>query len=195
MPNTQPTNELAFQFPSWRAITRAPREQKELDALTADVLAGRAREDILLREKVELLQRHAMLSQEFEHRLLNSLQSIVGLLTLQSRNATTAEAATQLTTAARRVSALGRVHVQLHRLDRQDKVEFKEYLEHLCGDLSDLLGLADTGYAIAVDGATIEIPTALAIPLGSPMENSPDWVPQNALGNLLTENCNGAAAR
>src|SRR4029079_2705451 len=142
--------------------------------------------------------------------------------------------------------------------------------------LSDLLGLADTGYAIAVDGATIEIPTALAIPLGfivnelvtnstkyakgnitvtllktspdrhslsvlddgpglpagfkpadskglgmkiilslvkqidgelqicpgddgrgsvfaisfcSPMENSPDWVPQNALGNLLTENC------
>lgn len=281
MPNTHSTNQPSFQFPWWRATARDPREQKELDALTAEVLAGRAREDTLLREKVELLQRHAMLSQEFEHRLLNSLQSIVGLLTLQSRNATTAEATTQLTIAARRVSALGRVHVQLHRLDHQDKVEFKEYLEHLCADLSDLLVLASTGYAIAVEGARVEIPTAFAIPLGfivnelvtnstkyakgnitvrlektspdghslsvlddgpglpagfnpadskglgmkiilslvkqidgelqirpgddgrgscftiafcSPMGNSPDYVPQNAFG-LLTENCNGAAAR
>jgi two-component sensor histidine kinase len=73
-----------------------PREpEKELDALTAGVLAGRAPGDILLRKKVELVQRHAMLYQKFEHRLLNSLQSIVGLLSLQSHSATTAEAANQ----------------------------------------------------------------------------------------------------
>ena len=54
-----------------------------------------AREAALLREKSDLLQRQATMAQEFEHRLLNSLQMIVSLLRLQSRAASTAEAATQ----------------------------------------------------------------------------------------------------
>lgn len=107
-----------------------------------------------------------MLAQEFEHRLINGMQLIVSLLSLQSRTATTPEAAAQLTIASRRVSALGRVHHRLHLLDHQDKVEFKQYLQHLCEDLSDLLLEIQTGYAIEVEGPEIEIPTASAIPLG-----------------------------
>ena len=71
-------------------------------------------------------QRQVMLAQEFEHRLINGLQIIVSLLSMQSRTATTPEAADQLTIAARRVSALGRVHRRLHLLDHEDQVEFKE---------------------------------------------------------------------
>jgi two-component sensor histidine kinase len=107
-----------------------------------------------------------MLAQEFEHRLINGLQLIVSLLSLQSRAATTPEAAAQLTIASRRVSALGRVHHRLHLLDHQDKVEFKQYLQYLCEDLSGLLFEVQTGYAIEVEGPEIEIPTASAIPLG-----------------------------
>ncbi len=107
-----------------------------------------------------------MLTQEFEHRLINGLQLIVSLLSLQSRTATTPEAADQLTIAARRVASLGRVHRRLHLLDHQDHVEFKEYLQLLCEDLSGLLFLEGSGYAIVVEGAKAEIPTTMAIPLG-----------------------------
>jgi two-component sensor histidine kinase len=58
------------------------------------------------------------------------------------------------------------VHRQLHLLDHKDNVEFKEYLQHLCEDLSGLLLQEETGCALVVEGADCEIPTALAIPVG-----------------------------
>lgn len=45
-------------------------------------------------------------------------------------------------------------------------MEFKEYLERLCEDLSGLLLREGSGYAIVVEGPKVEIPTAMAIPLG-----------------------------
>jgi two-component sensor histidine kinase len=133
---------------------------------TAELKNALAREDALLREKGDLLQRQAMLAREFEHRLLNSLQLIVSLLSLQSRTATTPEAATQLNIAANRVAALGRVHRRLHLLDHQERVEFKQYIQHLCEDLSGLLFQEGARHAIVVEGANVEISTALGIPLG-----------------------------
>ena len=150
--------------PSRRAVPSDMREQN--DALTVQLQAARAREVGWIREKYDLTQRQVMLAQEFEHRLLNGLQLIVSLLSMQSRTATTPEAGLQLTIAARRVAALGRVHRQLHLLDHQDNVEFKEYLKHLCDDLSEPAVQEGPGYAIVVEGADCEIPTALGIPLG-----------------------------
>ena len=142
------------------------RIQKPYDVLAAELQAALGARADVLREKNELAQRQVMLAQEFEHRLINGLQLIVSLLSLQSRTATTPEAADQLTIAARRVAALGRVHRRLHLLDHQDHVEFKEYLQHLCEDLSGLLFQEGSGYAIVVEGANAEIPTTMAIPLG-----------------------------
>ena len=119
-----------------RALPRDRSMQKEHAALIAELQAALAREQVLQQEKHELSQRQGMLTQEFEHRLINGLQLIVSLLSLQSRTATTAEAADQLTIAARRVASLGRVRRRLHLLDHQDHVEFKEYLQLLCDDLS-----------------------------------------------------------
>ena len=141
------------------------REQFENDAPT-QLQAALAREKVLLRERLELSQRQVMLAEEFEHRLINSLQLIVSLLSMQSRTAPTIEAAAQLTIAGRRVAALGRVHRRLHLLDHQDNVEFKQYLQHLCEDLSGLLFQEGTSHVIVVEGADCEIPTALGIPLG-----------------------------
>ena len=155
-----------FQFPWRRAVGRDTSEHFERDALTAQLQAALAREKVLLRERLDLSQRQVMLTEEFEHRLLNSLQLIGSLLSLQSGAATTPEAAAQLTIAARRVAALGRVHRQLHLLDHQDNVEFKQYLQRLCEDLSSLLFQERPGHVIVVEGADCEIPTALGIPLG-----------------------------
>jgi len=158
--------ESGLPIPFQPALLRDRSSQKGLNALTAELQEALAREQVLLQEKAELSRRQVMLTQEFEHRLINGLQLIVSLLSLQSRTATTPEAADQLKIAARRVAALGRVHRRLHLLDLQDQVEFKDYLQHLCEDLSGLLFQDGSGYAIVVEGANVEIPTTMAIPLG-----------------------------
>jgi two-component system, sensor histidine kinase PdtaS len=157
--------ESVFQFPWRRAGERDTFEKAQYAALIAELQATTAREDTLLREKADFLQRQDMLAQEFEHRLVNSLQIIASLLSLQSRTATP-EAAAQLTVAANRVASFGRVHRGLHLLDHQESVEFKQYLQQLCEDLSGLLFQRENERTIAVEGATVDIPTVFAIPLG-----------------------------
>ena len=159
-------HEIEFPFSPERPSRGDTREQKQLDALARELLAALAREEALLRDKRDLAERQVTMTQECEHRLVNGLQLIASLLSMQSRTATTAEAAEQLTIAAGRVAALGRVHHRLHLLDHQDTVEVKHYLQHLCEDLSDLLLRQPTGQAVAVEGEAVEIPTAFAIPLG-----------------------------
>lgn len=68
-------------------------------ATRAELTAALVREKKSLREKRTLLQRQDILAQELEHRLANSLQLIVGLLSLQSSAATTVGATEQLTIA------------------------------------------------------------------------------------------------
>ena len=58
------------------------------------------------------------------------------------------------------------MHHRLHLLDHEKKVEFKQYLRQLCGDLSGLLIEVQSGDLIVVEGVDVEIPTASAIPLG-----------------------------
>jgi two-component system, sensor histidine kinase PdtaS len=180
----------AFQFPWGGAAWRDTHEESDHDALTAQLQAARAREEALLRERSDLLQRQDLLVQEFEHRLVNSLQIIVSLLSLQSR-AATPEAAAQLTVAANRVASFGRVHRGLHLLDHQESVEFKQYLQHLCEDLSGLLFQGETACTIVVEGATLNIPTMFAIPLGfivnELMTNSAKYAKSNIIVRLETE--------
>jgi two-component sensor histidine kinase len=187
MSDSVSAKEAVFRF-SWTRAAR--REQTQYDALTVELHAGRAREEALLRDKSDLLQRQEMLAQEFEHRLVNSLQIIVSLLSLQSRTATY-EAAAQLTVAANRVASFGRVHRGLHLLDHLESVEFKQYLEHLCEDLSGLLFHGETACTIVVEGATINIPTMFAIPLGfivnELITNSAKYAKSNITVRLETE--------
>jgi two-component sensor histidine kinase len=162
MSDSVSAKESVFWFP-WRRAAR--REQTQYDALTAELLAASAREEALLREKSDLLRRQDMMAQEFEHRLVNSLQIITSLLSLQSRTASP-EAAGQLKVAANRVASFGRVHRGLHLLDHLESVEFKQYLQHLCEDLSALLFQGETAHTIVVEGVRIDVPTVFAIPLG-----------------------------
>jgi two-component sensor histidine kinase len=144
---------------------RAVSREEHRHATTAALQAALAREEALLLEKSEILRRQNALALEFEHRLLNSLQLVTDMLTMQCRTAPTPEAAAQLSAAARRVGAVGRVHCRLHVLDRQEGVEFRQYLQDLCDDLASLL-FHDPRRAIIVQGPTFEMPTALGIPLG-----------------------------
>jgi two-component system, sensor histidine kinase PdtaS len=174
------SHETVFQFPSTRAL-----KQKHRATLTAKLQAALAREQTLIREKREQSKRQIMLAQEFEHRLLNGLQLIASLLSLQSRTAATPEATAQLIIAARRVAALGRVHHRLHLLDHQENVEFKRYLQHLCDDLAGLLFQEQSNCAIMLESADAEIPTEFAVPLGFIVNELITNSTKHATGNII----------
>ena len=120
----------------------------------------------MLRQKNLLIKQKDTLSREFEHRLLNGLQLVTSLLTLQSRSTANPEAAALLTIAANRVAAVGRVHRHLHTLDHIKSVDFKRYLENLCHDLSSMTSTASLEDAIRVEGVELRLPSVAAIPMG-----------------------------
>ena len=130
-----------------------------------------AREEALLFQKDQLIQQQAVLSQESDHRLLNSLQMIASLLSLKSRAATNAEVASQLAAAADRVATIGRIHHRLHSFEGVQTFALKQYLEDLCGDFSillspEMLSSEHPKRMIVVEGIEITLPAVTAVPLG-----------------------------
>jgi two-component sensor histidine kinase len=126
-----------------------------------------ARDESLIRHKDEALQNQALLSSESNHRLLNDLQIIVSLLSLQSRATANAEAAWQLSAAADRIAMIGKIHRRLHSFNGPTTVGFRGFLEDLCSDFSALLCSGERGGRdIAVDAAEVDIPTSTCRTLG-----------------------------
>jgi len=126
-----------------------------------------ALDESLLRQKDEKIQDQALLSRESDHRLLNDLQMIVSLLSLQSRATANEEAASQLAAAADRIVMIGQMHRRLNLLDAAQTVAFKQFLEDLCRDFSTMLSAGQRGGRdVIVEGVEIGVPTGMARPLG-----------------------------
>jgi two-component sensor histidine kinase len=117
-------------------------------------------------EKDELIRHKDLMNRESDHRLMNGLQMVSSLLSLQSREAQNAKTAEQLKIAANRVATIGSVHQRLHALDHARSVELKGYLENLCEDMTGILPAEAAEHNLAVEGIALEIPTAIGIPLG-----------------------------
>jgi two-component sensor histidine kinase len=120
---------------------------------------------MVVRQMEEYIQQQDILFKECEHRLLNGLQQIASLLTIQSRAIENEEAAAQLKIAANRVATLGRVHQHLHALDQAESVEFKRYIEKLCDDVSGMATSEGSQSVISIEGIELNLPTATASPL------------------------------
>ena len=148
------------------AIVMYEQELERHRATESGLRESILRESDLLRQKDELILQKDILAKESEHRLLNGLQLIISLLAAQSRGTKNPEAAEQLTLAANRVATLGRVHRHLHTLDKLESVEFKQYLEKLCHDLSEMVSSEFAERSLCVEGAELKISRVLAVPLG-----------------------------
>jgi len=161
LPNTE------FEYPERRTIGSYEREltkYRRTEILLRETLA---RDEALLHQKDTLIQQQAVLSQELDHRLLNGLQMIAGLLSLQIRASANAETASQLAVAANRISTIGRIHRRLHSFDGVETVAFKRYLEDLCREFSTILSSQQGQQeAIVVEGIELDLPTVTGIPLG-----------------------------
>ena len=107
-----------------------------------------------------------MLTEECHHRLLNNLQMIVALLSLQSRKEANPEAASRLSAAADRVRAIAGLHNHLHSMDGTPTVEFKPFLTQLCRDHSTMsMSEERPDQIIAVEAPELSLSTTTGIPL------------------------------
>lgn len=167
------TNFKGLRLPGWwrhaqlaaPALSECNRNQPgcPVDSLRASL----AREEQLLREKDALILEQRILRTESDHRLLNGLQIVISLLSLQAKAAALPETALQLRIAANRVATIERIHRRLHTNDGTQTVAFKHYLEDFCREFSTIL-LPEDGIqpVIQVEGNEIVLPTAVAISLG-----------------------------
>jgi two-component system, sensor histidine kinase PdtaS len=155
-----------FKSPERRTVASYERELTRHRHTEIRLREALAREDALLRQKDELIQQQAVLSEESDHRLLNGLQMIASLLSLQARASTNGEVASGLAAAADRIAAIGRIHRRLHSLDGVRTFALKQYLDDLCSDLTMMLSSEHPGRVIVVEGIEVTLPAVTAIPLG-----------------------------
>lgn len=130
----------------------------------AELQAALAREAALLRERDALIERQTTLSREADHRFLNNVQMISSLISMQSRIFVNKDCAPALAMAANRVAMMGQIHRHLHSIDGVESVAFKTFLEVLCLDYATML--LGAGRCIIVEGDELQLPTAVAVPLG-----------------------------
>ena len=157
---------VIFENRESRSVDSYERELIRRRATEVGLRQSLAREEALLSQREELLQQQAVFSQKSEHRLLNSLQMIISLLSLQSRASENAEVASQLAAAADRIATIGRIHRRLHSFDGAETFALKHYLEDLAHDFSAMLSAELPRRVIAVEGTEITLPAITAIPLG-----------------------------
>lgn len=151
-----------FEYPERRSAASYERELIRNRRTEGGLREALAREEALLAQRDELIRQQTLLREESDHRLLNGLQMIVSLLSLQSRTSSNSEVASQLTAAADRVATIGRIHQRLHSFEGGPAFAIKQYLDDLCNDFS----LMHPDRIVVVVGIEIMLLAATAIPLG-----------------------------
>jgi len=157
---------LGFESAERRTVASYERELAAHKATESELRKALARDQALLRQKDLAIRQQEMLTEECHHRLLNNLQMIVALLSLQSLKEANAETASRLSIAADRVRAIAGLHHHLHSMDGRPTVEFKPYLDLLCRDHSTM-SMSDErpDQVIVVDAIELSLPTTVGIPL------------------------------
>lgn len=100
----------------------------ELRRINAAEHTARLRAEQLVRENATLIR-------EGDHRVMNSLQLVQSVLSLQSRNAVDPDTKAQLDMAGNRVLAIATVHKQLHLTGSLEEIDFDAFLHRLSESL------------------------------------------------------------
>lgn len=101
-----------------------------------------------------------LMAKEIDHRVMNSLQFVSGLLSMQSRSPAADGGTAHLQLAANRIAAVAQVHRHFAR-DVSDEASCVDFLRRLCGDLSAILDRP-----VAVVGDEGNVPTTWIQPIG-----------------------------
>ncbi len=140
-------------------LARLVMDQMELRLAARSAAAEMAG---LLEQKDRALARTGLLAKEIDHRVMNSLQFVSSLLTMQARGAKDQASVAELKLAAGRVAAVARVHRHFYLDDAVENTCGLAYAQRLVADLSDMVG----DKTMTVSGASSQIPTTSIMPLG-----------------------------
>jgi two-component sensor histidine kinase len=150
-----------FNLGTLCVIDKKPRpvDQDQIDDLTD--LASLVVDQLELRLAARKAISHAeLMAREIDHRVMNSLQFVAGLLTMQSEPMGDGNAAARLKEAATRVAAVARVHRHFYSSDTA-QVSCLTFLARLCSDLSEICGVA-----VEVSGDEGTVPSTMIQPIG-----------------------------
>lgn len=140
--------------------TPRPIDQEQIDDLKD--LASVVMDQMELRLSArQAISRAEIMAREIDHRVMNSLQFISGLLTMQSRVPNLTDPAGQLQMAANRVVAVARIHQHFYSDEAAETVSCITFLRRLCMELSGILGKP-----IEVHADQVDMPTARLQPIG-----------------------------
>ncbi len=149
------------------------------------------------RDRLEkLAAQQALLLQEVNHRIANSLQLISSLIELQARKVADADAREALKRAAERVEAVTLVHRRLYTSNDVEFVAMDQYLEGLVDELRRAVAAEDRHGRIMLAAEPIRVETDKAVSLGLIVNE----LVTNALkyaypGATATSGCGSAARR
>jgi two-component sensor histidine kinase len=129
----------------------------ELRRVAAAERSSRLQAEAMVQEKETLMR-------EGNHRLMNSLQLVQSMLSLQSRSASSEEAKKQLDMAGNRVLAIATVHRQLHLSGSMEEVEIDDFLRRLCESLKHTAPAQITAIKLTADAA--RLPSDMASGIG-----------------------------
>lgn len=118
----------------------------------------------LLLEKDGLLRERAVLLQEMQHRIANSLQIIAGILLMKARNVSSEESRRHLQDAHDRVMSVAAV--QEHLQTSVGDVEMGPYLTKLSGSLASSMIREARGLALVVRSDPATVSSHQAVSLG-----------------------------
>jgi two-component sensor histidine kinase len=139
----------------------------ELRRIAAAEHIARLRAEEVIKEK-EILMR------EGDHRLMNSLQLVQSILSLQGRSAASEDTKTQLDLASNRVLAIATMHKQLHLTGSMEEVDIGDFLRRLCESLKHTAPAQIEG--IKVTSATLlrrsDVATGLGLLVAELVTNS-----------------------
>ncbi len=113
----------------------------------------------------ELLKQKDLLLRELQHRVMNSLNILSGLLEMQRRSIANPAAKERLANARDRVIAMGTVYRHLYQTHAFEYVEFSEFLNTIC-NTSEIAYVGKNRPSIKVDAEPLELSGAHAISLG-----------------------------
>jgi PAS domain S-box-containing protein len=129
-------------------------------------------EDVTERRRLEhehaaAHERIAALLQELGHRIKNSLQIIVAMVSLEARNQRSGQAKVALERVSHRIAALGRLYSMLGKTNSVEEVDAASYLQALCRDLIESVQKENgSSIALETDIESESLPIDRAIPLG-----------------------------
>jgi chemotaxis protein methyltransferase CheR len=146
-----------------RKVNPAGNRTKQVLLVIEDVTEQRRLEH----EHAAAHDRIAVLLQELGHRIKNSLQIIVAMVSLEARNHKSGEGKAALERVSHRIAALGRLYSMLGETNSVEEVDAASYLETLCRDLIESVQKENgTSIVLKTDIESEPLPIDRAIPLG-----------------------------